>query len=92
MLQVVQIYNRYKNKGFEIIGVSLDKNHGALKKFQDQYGMTWLMAQDKFKMISNKWGVETIPTMVLIDQNGVIISGRLYSLNLESYIRKYLVL
>lgn len=90
MPQVVQIYNRYKNKGFEIIGVSLDKNYGTLKKFKDQYGMTWPMAQDKFKMISNKWGVETIPTMVLIDQNGVIISDRLYSRNLESYIRKHL--
>ncbi len=90
MPQVVQIYNRYKNKGFEIIGVSLDKNYSALKKFKDQYGMTWPMAQDKFKIISNKWGVETIPTMVLIDQNGVIISDRLYSRNLESYIRKHL--
>ena len=90
MPQVVQIYNRYKNKGFEIIGVSLDKNYGALKKFKDRYGMTWPMAQDKFKIISNKWGVETIPTMVLIDQNGIIISDRLYSRNLESYIRKHL--
>jgi thiol-disulfide isomerase/thioredoxin len=90
MPQVVHIYNRYKNKGFEIIGVSLDKNYGDLKKFKDQYGMTWPMAQDKFKYISKKWGVETIPTMVLIDQNGVIISDRLYSRNLESYIRKHL--
>lgn len=90
MPQVVQIYDRYKNKGFEIIGVSLDKDRSALKKFKDQYGMTWPMAQDKFKNISKKWGVETIPTMVLIDQNGIIISDRLYSRNLESYIRKYL--
>jgi peroxiredoxin len=90
MPQVVQIYNRYKNKGFEIIGVSLDKNYSALKKFKDQHGMTWPMAQDKFKYISKKWGVETIPTMVLIDQNGIIISDRLYSRNLESYIRKHL--
>lgn len=90
MPQIVQIYNRYKNNGFEIIGVSLDKSYGVLKQFKDQHGMTWSMAQDKYKMISKKWGVETIPTMVLIDQNGIIISDRLYALNLESYIRKHL--
>ena len=90
MPQVVQIYNRYKNSGFEIMGVSLDSNYSALKKFKDQYGMTWPMTMDKYKEISKKWGVETIPTMVLIDQNGIIVTDRLYARNLEAHVRKYL--
>lgn len=90
MPQLVQIYNRYKDRGFEIIGVSLDQSKINLSKFENQYGITWPMALDKYKTISKKWGVETIPTMVLISQNGIIIADHLRTSSLELYIRKYL--
>lgn len=83
---VVQIYNRYKDKGFEIYGVSLDKN---MKQWQDAIakdGLTWYHVSD-LKGWSNSaarlYGVRSIPQTYLLDQEGRIIASGLRSAELE---------
>ena len=88
--KMVELYSKYNNRGFEILGVSLDKSWAPVVKFRDAYGMQWPMALDKFRYITTKWGVKSIPTLVLIDQNGVIVANNLRAGTLEPYLRKYL--
>lgn len=85
-----ELYAKYKNKGFEIIGVSDDdRNETAWKQAVEKDGIgIWKHIRRGFDMelmnklgpgkpqpndISNRYGIHSLPTQVLIDGNGVII-------------------
>jgi thiol-disulfide isomerase/thioredoxin len=76
---VKEIYKAYHDKGLEIIGVSNDYNAGALKNFlQADPDMAWPQFFDEksaaahaWNPITQKYGVDTIPRMFLIDRRGI---------------------
>jgi thioredoxin-related protein len=77
---VVEAYNRYKDKNFTILGVSLDRSKEPwLKAIQDD-GLIWTHVSD-LKFWSNevavKYKVESIPQNFLLDPNGKIIGKNL---------------
>jgi len=76
----VALYNDYKEKGFEILGVSFDnKNENWLKGIQED-GLTWPQVSDLkgWKSAAGKlYGVSAIPHTVLLDKEGVIIAKNL---------------
>jgi thiol-disulfide isomerase/thioredoxin len=82
---LLALYAKYKEKGFEIIGISDDdRNHAAWKKAINDdkidvwkhvlIGLKWNgNVPDRSADISNNYGISTLPTKVLIDPNGLII-------------------
>jgi thiol-disulfide isomerase/thioredoxin len=73
---VVATYQKYHDKGFEIIGVSLDSDQQALRTFIKQNNMTWRQyfdGQGWDNKLAVKYGIESIPATVLLDGNGKII-------------------
>ncbi|MDI3319479.1 TlpA disulfide reductase family protein [Pinibacter soli] len=80
------LYAKYKDKGIEFIGISDDdRNNAAWKKAVEKDGLPWkhvLRGLDMDKRmknepydtdISEKFGIHTLPTKILIDPNGKII-------------------
>lgn len=68
-------YEKFRNKGFEIVGISLDKDKSRLEAFVKGQGMTWPQYFDGKgweNEISAKYGIESIPTMWLVDKEGKI--------------------
>lgn len=85
---VVKAYNRYKDKNFTILGVSLDKPNGK-KRWLDAIhkdGLTWTQVSDlqfwKSKTAA-LYAVRGIPQNFLIDPNGKIIAKNLRGDDLE---------
>ena len=80
MPSIVRVYEAYHNRGFEILGVSLDQANQlpVLKSFMEQYGMTWDQIYDgKFwsAEIAKLYGIESIPTAFLVDgDTGLILA------------------
>jgi peroxiredoxin len=77
---VVVLYNQYKDKGFEILGVSLDKEKGAWMKAIADDKLTWHHVSDlKFWQsdVAFKYGVQAIPFTLLLDKDGKIIAKNL---------------
>jgi thiol-disulfide isomerase/thioredoxin len=77
---LVGIYNDFKDKGFEIVGISLDTNKESwLKAIQDDQ-LTWTHLSD-LKGWENSaariYGVRAIPANVLLDKDGYIIAKNL---------------
>jgi thiol-disulfide isomerase/thioredoxin/archaellum component FlaC len=82
---LISIYNKYKDKGFEIIGVADDDNNEkAWRKAVDQDKiMIWRHVlngmkvndgqYDRSRAIANNYGVSSLPTKVLVDPNGMIV-------------------
>lgn len=80
MPNVVKVYNQYKDKGFEIVGVSLDQTEEAWKKGIADLGITWPQMSDlKYWQCEAAaiYGVNAIPHTVLIDKDGTIIERNL---------------
>jgi thiol-disulfide isomerase/thioredoxin len=70
---VVAAYNDLHNKGFEIVGISLDVDPNQLNAVTSQKGMVWPQYFDGKawnNAIAVKYGIHSIPTMWLLDKNG----------------------
>ena len=77
---VVGLYNKYKNKGFDILGVSLDRTHEAWVKAIEQDNLTWNHISDLQGWQSahaKLYSVTSIPHTVLLDREGRIIARNL---------------
>lgn len=77
MPKVVALYKKYKDKGFEIFGVSLDKDKESWVQAIKQDGITWPQVSDlKFwnSEVVGIFNVEAIPYTILIDKDGKIVA------------------
>ena len=86
---LVKIYNRHKDQGFNIIGVSLDKNRNQwIQAISDDY-LTWKHVSNlKFWQdpIAKLYNITAIPASFIIDQNGKILAKNLRGNQLASKI------
>lgn len=84
---VVKLYQQYHDKGFEILGVSLDRTKEEwVKAIQDDQ-LTWLHVSDlQFWQSSaaGLYGVNSIPQTYLLDKEGKIIAKGLRSKELAA--------
>jgi len=74
---LVQIYNRYKNNDFEIVGISLDHTKDAWIKAIADDNLTWPQMSDLGHWNSEAartYNVRGIPHMILLDKDGKIIA------------------
>jgi thiol-disulfide isomerase/thioredoxin len=70
---VVATYKKFHDRGFEVVGISLDQDKDTMVNFTDQHGMTWPQYFDGKgwdNAISSSFGIREIPTMVLIGKDG----------------------
>jgi len=77
---VVSVYNDYKDKGFNIISISLDKNKRNWEKAIKDDNMDWYHISNlKYwsEPIAKSWGVRSIPATFLIDEDGIIVAKNL---------------
>lgn len=78
---VVKAYNRFKDKGFTVYSVSLDKNAGRWKQAIQQDGLVWPTHVSDLKgwtsSAAQLYNVHSIPHSFLIDREGNIIANNL---------------
>lgn len=89
MPNLVEAYKQYKNKGFEIVGVSLDRDANAWKKAIAELKITWPQMSDlKFWECEGAqlYAVNSIPHVVLLDAEGTIIARGLHGEELQKAI------
>jgi peroxiredoxin len=73
--QLKELYETYKSKGFEVVGVSTDKNPSDFIKAIKEDEMTWLNLLDNTnaESVESIYGSNLVPFNILIDQNGLIV-------------------
>lgn len=68
------LYEQYKGKGLEIVGVALDRQGVAVvKPFAEDYGITYPVVIGDQKTTASYGGVRGIPTTFVIDRKGRIV-------------------
>jgi peroxiredoxin len=73
---LVKIYSQYGGAKFEVLGVSLDRDHAAWLKGIEEDGLTWIHVSDLKGWQSGpaaKYAVRSIPQNVLIGADGTIL-------------------
>ena len=84
---VVKMYQKYKDQGFEIFGVSLDNDANRWKGAIQTDGLTWFHGSDLMGWKSKPaqmYQVHSIPATFLLDKQGKIIAKGLRGAELEA--------
>jgi len=90
-----ELYAKYHDKGFEIIGVSDDNKHDAWKQAIEQDQTPWIHVVDEFPeenkpaRVGALYGVHYIPSYFLLDKEGKVI-GKMNHEELEAKLAELL--
>lgn len=90
---VLAAYKKHHDKGFEIIGISLDEDEAALKSFIKENNMPWPQYFDGKGWkndIAQKYSISSIPATYLIGKNGKIVGSNLRGAQLEAEVARQL--
>jgi peroxiredoxin len=90
---VVNAYQKYHDKGLNIIGVSLDRSAEDWKKAIADDGLIWNQVSHVAYFedpIAKLYGVDAIPAAFLLDENGVIVAKNLRGSQLEEKVAELL--
>ena len=90
---LVKVYSKYKDKGFEILSVSLDEDKKDWAKAIQKDKISWMQVNDPkgwYALAALKWNINAIPASFLIDKNGNVVAIDLEKEELESKLRELL--
>ena len=77
---VVEAYNKFKSKGFTVLGVSLDKDKARWLEAIKKDELPWTQVSDlKYwdNEVSTMYGVRSIPANILVGKDGTILAKNL---------------
>jgi thiol-disulfide isomerase/thioredoxin len=70
----IEVNNLYKDKGVQIIGVSIDTDLKALEDFVEEFGIDYpTLVDGTIDKIGPVWGIRGIPTTFFLNENGEVI-------------------
>jgi peroxiredoxin len=84
---VVKEYQKYKDRGFTVLGVSLDDNKENWLKAIEVDNLDWYHVSDLQgwkNAVAKQFGVQSIPFSILIDKEGVILGKNLRGEELQN--------
>ncbi len=90
---IVAVYNKYKDKGFDVFGVSLDKDREAWLQAISDDNLTWTHVSQLEGWTCeavDKYAISSIPANFLLDENGIIVAKNLRGEDLENKVKELL--
>lgn len=90
---IVAAYKEFHDKGFNIIGISLDKKKESWIKGIKDDNLNWLQVSDLLywnSEIAKLYGVRAIPANYLVDSKGIIVARNLHGEELQTTLKALL--
>jgi thiol-disulfide isomerase/thioredoxin len=79
--EVKRVYDEYRDRGFEVVGFSLDRSREPLEEFLAKHDFDWTQVyipeEELRSEVPDRFGVSGIPATYLIDQSGKIAAVNL---------------
>jgi peroxiredoxin len=91
--EIVELYDEYHGQGFEILGVSLDRDTASWRKAIADDNLAWSHISDVKGWnceAARLYGVPSIPHTVLVDRDGIIRGNRLHGEELREAVESLL--
>ena len=86
---LVSLYNKYKDTGLGIVGISLDEDEDSWKSAIEENKMSWTQLSDLQgwnNAAARLYGVESIPHILVVNKKGEIIAEDLRGEDLKNFI------
>ena len=83
----------YKDRGFEILAVSIDQDKERLERFLENRKLPWQSIHDTpqdGKLLAEYYGVMSIPLPILVDREGKVVSMEARGAELERLLEKHI--
>jgi len=94
---VLKLYHAYHDKGFEVLGISLDNTAEDAKSYMEQAGLPWATMfssredeQSWNHPMARFYGIDGIPRAILVDRDGKVVSMNARGKELARLLRKML--
>lgn len=87
---LVRLYNEYKDKGLNIIGIDVWDKMPNHKEAVEKLGIEYPQLIDTTRVATENYGVEGIPTILLIDRNGIIVRRNIRGEEIEAAVLQLL--
>ena len=91
------MYEAYHEKGFEVLGISLDKSEAKAADYVEENAIPWpsLFPEDKDRRgwnhpLVSYYGIRGIPTAILVDADGRVVSMNARGRALREQLRELL--
>ena len=88
----IEFYEKYKEQGIEIIGISVDKSTKKVKDFMDEHKINYPVAMATNEIMGDYKPGRYIPTTIIINPKGDIVErkvGIMDKATLESYFQEF---
>ena len=76
---VQEHYDQYHERGFDVVGISLDRERKAIEQFLEKQPLPWVTLhhpQGGRHPMAEYYGINAIPTVLLVDREGKVVSLR----------------
>jgi peroxiredoxin len=87
-------YAAYQDRGFEIVGISIDEDRPALEEFVAEEKLPWPIIHDRERLGAHPstidYGIFKIPNMLLLDREGKVVSTRAKGAELNRLLKELL--
>ena len=93
MPNMIEMYNKYKDSGLGIVGVSLDSDRDSWLQATSKLGITWPQMSDLNgweNAAAQMFNVTAIPHTIVVDQDGKILRRGLRGQELDAFIAEQL--
>jgi thiol-disulfide isomerase/thioredoxin len=91
MQQLKTLQAKYGQKGFTVVGINLDKDGRTATQYLANARWPWQQLHETGGMdsrLANQMGIQTLPTMILIDKSGRVVRRNVHTSELEAEIEK----
>ena len=92
--KVKKVYDAYKDKGFDIIGISLDNDEKMLRDHLKKHEIPWRQVYSGKRWdspIPQQYGIRNVPSGWLIDRDGTLISQQASGVMLEHLVSEAVI-
>jgi hypothetical protein len=93
MQKLKALHTKFGPKGFAVVGVNLDNDLRTVTQYLSSTRYPWPQLFEPGGMdsrLANEMGIQTLPTMLLIDKTGKVIRRNVHASELEGELEKLL--
>lgn len=88
--ELLKVYTASKNKDFEILGISVDKDIDQWKAAIKKDNIKWMQVIDTLRVTENTFNLNSIPFNLLLDREGKIMAQNVKPIDLRNILAKEL--
>ncbi|MCX5856408.1 MAG: TlpA disulfide reductase family protein, partial [Deltaproteobacteria bacterium] len=84
-----KIYDTYATRGLIMVNIDTQETKDKVSRFREKYQLPYRVLLDEKGLVAEAYQIVGVPTMILIDQNGALVSRQYQAIDglLESVLK-----